>query len=127
MCRSCEGKGGASGGFRAEASSRPSVRHTPGRIAAHVLIRAYQLTLSPFIGRSCRYLPTCSAYTDEAIQRYGFWAGGFMGLARILRCNPLGSSGFDPVPETLDPRYRWWRPWVAARWTGRHIDPKTKL
>lgn len=102
-------------------------RRTPGRVVAHALIRGYQLTLSPFIGRQCRYAPTCSHYTDDAIQRYGFWAGGWMGLARFLRCNPFGASGYDPVPESLDPRYRWWTPWRGARWTGRHIDPATRI
>lgn len=102
-------------------------RRTPGRLIGRALIRAYQLILSPLMGRQCRHLPTCSSYTDEAIGRYGLWAGGWMGLARILRCNPWGSSGFDPIPEMLDPAYRWWRPWAAARWTGAHIDPATRL
>lgn len=102
-------------------------RSTPGRLVGRGLIRIYQLVLSPLIGRQCRHLPTCSSYTDEAISRFGLWAGGWMGLARILRCNPWGSSGFDPVPKTLDQGYRWWRPWKGARWTGAHIDPKTKL
>jgi hypothetical protein len=51
------------------------------RRAAHALIRFYQLTLSSLIGRQCRYLPTCSAYADEAIRRHGLWAGSWMGLA----------------------------------------------
>lgn len=102
-------------------------RLTPGRIAGRALIRIYQVMLSPFMGRQCRHLPTCSSYTDEAIGRFGLWAGGWMGLARILRCNPWGSSGFDPVPEAIDPAYRWWRPWVGAQWTGAHIDPATRL
>lgn len=99
---------------------------TPGRTVAHGLIRLYQVTLSPMIGRQCRYLPTCSAYTDEAIDRYGIWPGVWMGLARILRCQPFGSAGFDPVPGRLDPAYRWYLPWLAGRWTGRHIDPATR-
>lgn len=105
----------------------PRRRWTPGRIVGRALIRVYQVVLSPLMGRQCRHLPTCSSYTDEAISRFGFWAGGWMGLARILRCNPWGSSGFDPVPVALDPGYRWWRPWVGARWTGGHIDPATRL
>lgn len=102
-------------------------RLTPGRIVAHGLIRCYQLTLSSFLGRQCRYLPTCSSYTDEAIDRHGFWAGGWMGLARILRCNPWGASGYDPVPQRLADGYRWWRPWAAGQWRGDHIDPRTRL
>ena len=105
----------------------PPTRSTPGRLVGRGLIRVYQLVLSPLMGRQCRHLPTCSSYTEEAIGRFGLWAGGWMGLARILRCNPWGSSGFDPVPEALDPGYRWWRPWVGARWTGAHIDPANRL
>lgn len=85
---------------------------------AHGLIRAYQLTLSSVIGRHCRYLPTCSDYADEAIQRYGLWAGGWMGLARICRCNPLGASGFDPVPDEAPRRAGWLTPWRYGRWRG---------
>lgn len=112
------------GGFACDAPRR---RLTPGRVVGHLLIRFYQLALSPFMGRQCRYLPTCSSYTDEAIERFGFWAGGWMGLARILRCNPWGASGYDPIPEVIDPAYRWWRPWAGARWTGAHIAPKDRL
>jgi putative membrane protein insertion efficiency factor len=109
------------------AACDPPRRRTPGRMIAHVLIRTYQLTLSGFIGRQCRYEPTCSAYTDEAIGRFGLWAGGWMGLARILRCNPWGPSGYDPVPETVDARYRVWMPWRAGRWTGRHMLSGSRL
>ncbi|HSM41249.1 MAG TPA: membrane protein insertion efficiency factor YidD [Afifellaceae bacterium] len=70
-------------------------------IAARVLIRAYQLTLSAFFGRTCRHMPTCSEYADEAITRHGLWAGGWMTLARLWRCRPFGSHGYDPVPDTL--------------------------
>jgi uncharacterized protein len=108
-------------------SGVPTRRLTPGRLVGRGLIRVYQIVLSPLMGRQCRHLPTCSSYTDQAIGRFGLWAGGWMGLARILRCNPWGSSGFDPVPEEIDPAYRWWRPWVGARWNGAHIDPATRL
>jgi putative membrane protein insertion efficiency factor len=62
-------------------------------------IRAYQVTLSPFLGGSCRFLPTCSAYAIEAIASHGAWRGSGLALRRIARCHPLGSSGFDPVPD----------------------------
>jgi len=63
-----------------------------------LLIRIYQYTLSPFIGRSCRYTPTCSSYSVEAINKYGPLKGGRMAIKRILSCNPWGGSGYDPVP-----------------------------
>ena len=63
-----------------------------------LLIKVYQYTLSPFIGRSCRYTPTCSVYSVEAIKKYGPFKGGWMALKRILSCNPWGGSGYDPVP-----------------------------
>jgi putative membrane protein insertion efficiency factor len=85
-----------------------------GRLAAHFVLRAYQLTLSSIAGTHCRHLPTCSAYMDEAIARHGLWAGGAMGIARLLRCQPWGTAGFDPVPKTLPGHARWWRPWSYA-------------
>lgn len=100
--------------------TRPD-RRSPQVLAARGLIRLYRYTLSAFMGRSCRYLPTCSDYTDQAIGRYGLWAGGWIGLARILRCNPWGASGLDPVPDELPPESRWYMPWRYGRWTGRHI------
>jgi len=62
------------------------------------LIRAYQLVISPVLGPSCRHLPTCSEYTSEALALHGPARGGWLGLCRILRCHPWGSSGYDPVP-----------------------------
>jgi len=87
------------------------------RYGAHGLIRTYQLTLSSIMGRQCRYLPTCSEYTDEAIQRHGFWKGGWMGLARVCRCRPGGSSGYDPVPEPRE-EGRSFTPWRYGDWRG---------
>ncbi len=63
-----------------------------------LLIRVYQLTLSPFIGRNCRYTPTCSNYGIEAIKKYGAIKGGWLTVKRIISCNPWGGSGYDPVP-----------------------------
>ena len=62
------------------------------------LIRLYQLTLSPFLGNHCRFTPSCSAYTSEAIGRYGVAKGVWLGVKRIARCNPLCEGGEDPVP-----------------------------
>jgi uncharacterized protein len=96
------------------AVSLMQVLFTIGRTSAHYVIRAYQLTLSSIAGTNCRHLPTCSAYMDEAIARHGLWAGGAMGIARLLRCHPWGSAGFDPVPGDLPSHARWWRPWNYA-------------
>ncbi len=63
------------------------------------LIRMYQWTLSPLLGNACRYYPSCSRYTYEAVQRFGAWRGSWMGIKRILRCNPWFEGGYDPVPE----------------------------
>ena len=65
---------------------------------ALALIRLYQLTLSPLLGRACRYYPTCSAYTYEAISRYGVLRGSYLGARRLLRCHPFHAGGVDPVP-----------------------------
>ncbi len=62
------------------------------------LIRFYQRFISPALPPSCRYTPTCSHYTYEAIQRYGVVRGGWMGFKRVLRCNPWHQGGYDPVP-----------------------------
>jgi len=62
-------------------------------------IRAYQLTLSPWLGRSCRFEPTCSVYAAEAIERFGPLRGTFLALRRMSRCHPWGGSGYDPIPE----------------------------
>ena len=64
------------------------------------LIRGYQLTLSPIFGGACRFLPTCSVYAREAIERHGAWRGSWLALRRLAKCHPLGSSGFDPVPRS---------------------------
>ena len=63
-----------------------------------VPIKIYQILICPLLGPSCRYTPTCSQYTIEAIQRYGPLKGGWLGFRRILRCHPWGGCGHDPVP-----------------------------
>ena len=61
-------------------------------------IKLYQILISPLLGRNCRFTPTCSQYTIEAIQKYGPLKGGWLGFRRILRCHPWGGCGHDPVP-----------------------------
>ncbi|MYC97534.1 MAG: membrane protein insertion efficiency factor YidD [Caldilineaceae bacterium SB0661_bin_32] len=63
-----------------------------------LLIRLYQRGISPLMGSNCRFYPTCSQYTYEAVERYGAAQGGWMGLRRICRCHPWHPGGFDPVP-----------------------------
>ena len=63
------------------------------------LIRLYQITLSPLLGASCRHEPTCSAYTYQAIERFGALRGTWLGIRRIARCTPRSTGGFDPVPQ----------------------------
>ena len=89
------------------------------RRAAHRAIRFYQLTFSAILGRQCRYLPTCSNYVDEAIARHGLWAGGWMGLARVCRCHPLGGAGYDPPPERAPVGASPLTPWRYGRWRFR--------
>ena len=68
------------------------------RAILRTLIRLYQLTLSPHLAGACRHTPSCSAYALEAIERLGAWRGLVLTARRLLRCHPLGTSGFDPVP-----------------------------
>ncbi|EFI50480.1 membrane protein insertion efficiency factor YidD [Afipia sp. 1NLS2] len=88
------------------------------RNAGRGMIWLYRSTLSPLIGFNCRHVPTCSAYGDEAIGRFGLWAGGWMTLARLLRCQPWGTSGLDFVPKQKPANARWYLPWRYARWRG---------
>jgi len=68
------------------------------RILALVLIRLYQRRGSMWSPGACRFSPSCSTYAHEAISRHGAWRGSFLALRRLMRCHPLGSSGYDPVP-----------------------------
>ena len=63
-----------------------------------LFVRCYQVVLRPLLPPVCRYEPTCSEYTIEALRRHGAFRGTWLGGKRILRCNPFGGSGYDPVP-----------------------------
>ena len=62
------------------------------------IIRAYQKIISPLFPPSCRFTPTCSHYGYEAVEKYGFFKGGWMGIKRVSRCHPFHEGGYDPVP-----------------------------
>ena len=81
-------------------------------------IHAYRWTLKPLIGLECRHLPTCSEYALEAIDKNGAWRGLWLTLARLLRCQPWGTSGIDNVPHRLRADARWYLPWRYGRWRG---------
>ncbi len=66
------------------------------------LIKGYKYLISPYIGKSCRFEPSCSTYALEAFRSYGFFRGFKLSLFRIIRCNPWGGHGYDPVPSKED-------------------------
>jgi putative membrane protein insertion efficiency factor len=98
------------------------LRRAP-RISARALVKLYQFGISPLLGVNCRHLPSCSEYADESLSRFGLWAGGWMTLARLLRCQPWGTSGLDVVPAALPREARWYLPWRYARWRGTNAGP----
>ena len=63
------------------------------------MVWLYRHAVSPLIGANCRYQPTCSAYAEEALLRYGAFKGGWLAAKRLARCHPWGGSGYDPVPD----------------------------
>ncbi|NCC08753.1 MAG: membrane protein insertion efficiency factor YidD [Clostridia bacterium] len=67
------------------------------------LIKGYKKFISPLLGHNCRFYPTCSSYAIEALQIHGFFKGSLLAIWRILRCNPFGKPGLDPVP----PKGKW--------------------
>lgn len=80
-----------------ELQAKSAVRYLAARLL-HFTIRAYQLTLSPVLGPACRYYPSCSEYTLQAIDRHGPVRGVFLGFKRVMRCHPFSTGGVDPVP-----------------------------
>lgn len=78
-------------------------------------IMIYRWTISPLLGVNCRHLPSCSDYGREAIETNGAWKGGWLTLARLCRCHPWGSHGYDPAPDLKDERHPF-APWRYGRW-----------
>ena len=97
------------------------------RLAGRGLITAYRYSFSALVGFDCRHLPTCSTYAEEAIGRFGLWAGGWMTLARLCRCHPFGTSGLDFVPSAPPPHSHWYLPWRYGRWRGTNPGPGVNL
>jgi hypothetical protein len=91
--------------------------HETGPFTRAILaaLRVYKALLSPLFAGSCRYLPSCSDYMAEAVERHGAAAGTALGLRRLARCHPLGGSGLDPVPDR--------EPWRALASRRPHAEP----
>ena len=84
----------------------PRAAPSPAAWLALLLIALYRKGFSPLLPPACRFVPSCSEYGYEAVARYGILAGGRLAIWRILRCNPFGGSGYDPVPFAR-PRLAW--------------------
>jgi len=84
---------------------RDSLRETmrsAGKWILLLLVRVYQVFLSPFFGGACKFYPSCSRYGYEAIAKHGAWRGSVLAVKRLLRCRPFTKGGFDPVPDVVD-------------------------
>ena len=67
-----------------------------------IVIKFYQFFVSPLLGQNCRYLPTCSEYSIQSIQKFGFFKGFILSFKRISKCHPWGDHGYDPVPKKIE-------------------------
>lgn len=87
---------------------RAELSVNPVKSLVLLILRAYKRFLSPMLGTSCRFYPSCSSYAMQAVERFGVLRGGWLAIRRIARCHPLSPGGVDPVPEHLphdcDPR-----------------------
>lgn len=100
------------------------------RAAAALLklpFKLYRYTLSALIGRQCRHLPTCSQYALDAIDTNGAWRGFWLALSRVIRCNPWGTSGFDPAPNIRGERYPLWEAWRYGRWRASQLPEPPQI
>ncbi|MFP3983537.1 MAG: membrane protein insertion efficiency factor YidD [Desulfurivibrionaceae bacterium] len=81
-----------------DSDTSPAItRRQYGQNLCLILLRGYQLFISPLLPKSCRFIPTCSQYAIEAVRRYGAITGSFMAVRRVLRCHPWNKGGYDPV------------------------------
>jgi putative membrane protein insertion efficiency factor len=104
------------------ASLIDAARRIP-RLLGRGLVKTYRYSFSGLVGFHCRHLPTCSEYADEALGRFGLWAGGWMTLARLCRCHPWGTAGMDVVPACLPTGSRWYLPWRFGYWRKINEGP----
>ena len=95
--------------------SRFETLHRRIAAVAKVPVHLYRWTLKALIGWECRHLPTCSAYTLDAIEINGAWRGWWLGISRICRCHPWGTSGHDPAPD-IRQQHHPFAPWRYGRW-----------
>ena len=72
------------------------------RKLAIAIIKFYQFAVSPFLGKNCRFYPTCSCYAEEAFNRYGFFKGGYLTVLRLVKCHPFHPGGYDPVADCTE-------------------------
>jgi len=70
---------------------------------ALLLLRGYKLFISPMLGQTCRFCPSCSSYSMQAIERFGFFRGCYLTARRLMRCHPWNPGGYDPIPEARCP------------------------
>lgn len=82
-------------------------------------VHIYRFTLSPFLGRACRHVPSCSQYMLDALRLHGPFTGTLMGLGRIGRCRPGGTHGYDPVPLIRVKKYKQIN-WILGRWKSEN-------
>ena len=75
---------------------------SPGAWLLSLPVRVYRAVFSPWVGHNCRFEPTCSRYALEALEKHGALRGGWLMVRRVLRCNPWGGMGYDPVPDRRD-------------------------
>ena len=113
-------------GFSSDAGDGSSTRYGTRRAAAarcgRALVKAYRYTLSPLIGFHCRYLPTCSEYADQALDRHGLWAGGWMTTGAAVALPSMGQLRAR-LSADAPGRARWYLPWRYGRWRGTNAEP----